>query len=529
MKPSEKTWLGVATALVLAIVIAPFLAGWLSAPPDQPFSGILVERDDGFSYLTKIRLGARGSWQFQDEYAVQVHPGTPLFLVFITLGHITSPVADPRIPLGTLAIVYTLARILFAALYLVVLSRFISMFLEDVAARRIAWVLIIVCAGLGWLMLLGSQGDGAGLPSLDLYLGEANTIVPLMAYPHTLLARAALLAGAMCLMRADTQMDWRFAAAAGGFWLIASVAVPFEVLIAGGLVGGWIVARWIVTRRVPWRLAGMGLAAGLPGAALNGITLALIGTDPTYAAWTAQNRLPLPPFVQLLATFGLQIGLAIVGAIILWREKSRHADLLIGWAVASPLLTLIPLPFQLRFIEGFTIPLGILAAAALQRIPAGGLRRAAVAGVIGLLLPSTLLLTGGGAAAVLGGFGRFSAGQAAALEWLRAHAEPDSVVLSSSEFGVIVPAAAPLRAALGHGFETPDFEKTQSEVKALYAGRMDPSQASAWMHERQVRYVVFGPDEARLAGVETTPLAGALGLEEVFAQGGYHIYEARSP
>jgi len=524
----EKTWLLVASALVLMAAAAPFAIGWLSAPAGQPFSGLLVEREDGFSYLANMRLGAEGEWLFHDMYSVQPQPKVPLYSLFMLLGHIAAPIADARLPLTTLAVTYTVARIAFGALYLVVLYRFIAVFTEDVARRRVAWALIVVCAGLGWLMLFGERSDPSSLPSLDLYLGEANTIVPLLAYPHPLLARAALLAGVLCLIRAEQRRDWWLAWAAGGLWLAATLAVPFEVLIAGGMVGGWIIARWWSTRRLPWRLVGMGLVAGVPGAALNVVTLAMIGNDPTYAGWTAQNTLALPPASQFLATFGLQMALAIPGAALLWREKARHSDLLIGWAVVSPLLTLIPVPFQFRFIEGFTIPLGILASAALMRL-AGRARLAALIGVFALLLPSSLLLIAGGGAAAAGGFGRFSAGQAAALEWLRTQAEPESVALSSSEFGVIIPAAAPLRAALGHGFETPDFKNTQEEVRRLYTGQMDQAVATAWLQAHHVRYVVFGPDEARLSGVESTPIVAELGLQQVFAQDDYHIYELRSP
>jgi hypothetical protein len=421
-------------------------------------------------------------------------------------------------------------------MFLVVLYLLISLFVEDVTMRRLAWALIVLGGGLGWLMLLLS---GEALPygsaPLDLYVGEANTIVPLLAYPHALLARAALLGGVCSLARADDRADWRWVGAAGACWLVATLGVPFDILVAGAIVGGWIGARWLLTRRFPRTLTLMGLAAGVPGSALSVITLAMIGADPTYASWADQNRLPLPHVLHLLSAFGFQTGLAIPAVVALWREKAPRAELLIGWAVVSPLLTLIPLPFQLRLIEGFTIPVGILAILGLHRLSAGRARLAATIALFALVLPTSLFLVAGGTASALGGFGRLNRDQFAVLEWLRTSADRGSVVLSSGETGVMIPAAAPLRAVLGHGFETPDYTEVKTFVASFYQGETERDETLAWLAAHHVRYVVVGPDEARLAGSDadaskvSLSLIDALPLRLVFASGRYLVFELESP
>lgn len=536
MKPEEKWWLAAATAIVVLVVNVPYLAGWWTASPDQPFSGVLMAREDAYSYLAKMRLGAGGEWLFQDLYAIQPHPKVPLFEVYLLLGHIAAPGGDAQVPLSALAVTFALARVVFGCVLLVVLYRLIALFVEDLALRRTAWILIVLGGGLGWLMLLLS---GEALPygsaPLDLYMGEANTIVPLLVYPHALLARAALLGGVWCLARADERTEWRWAGAAGLCWLVATFGVPFDILVAGGIVGGWIVARWLITRRFPRRLTLMGLAAGIPGSALTVITLAMIGADSTYASWNAQNRLPLPHVLHLLSAFGPQTGLAIPAVIALWREKTARADLLIGWAVMSPLMTLIPLPFQLRLIEGFAIPAGILAVLGLHQLAAGRARLGATIALFALVLPTSLFLIAGGTASALGGFGRLDRDRFAMLEWLRTDAERGSIVLSSGETGVTVPAAAPLRAVLGHGFETPDYAGVKKSATSFYQSEMSKDEAMAWLGVHHVRYVVVGPDEAHLAGLDgdaskvSLSLIDALPLTQVFASGRYRVYELRSP
>jgi hypothetical protein len=334
------------------------LIGFARSTSEQPFSGVLLLRDDLYSYIAKMRVGASGEWLYQNPYAVESHSRAPIYLFYLLLGKMAALGAGSRVPVEQLVVAYHVARAMLGYLLLVVLYPVIGLLIAERRQRWLAWALAVFGGGLGWLMLLITQEplpfDSA---PIDLYVGEAVMYVPLLILPHVLMARAALLAGLLCFVRAVEQNNWRWAAGAGGCWLVATVGVPFDILVAGSIIAGWLTARWTLTGRIPLPSAGLGLLAGAPGILFALITLWSIAGDPVYAAWNAQNRLPLPHPLHLLSAYGVQTILAVIGGTASLRSGSTRADLFVGWLIMSPLLWLIPVPFRLRLIEGFTVPL----------------------------------------------------------------------------------------------------------------------------------------------------------------------------
>ncbi len=540
MTRAEWRWLIVATAVVLLLTSAPYLIGLAVSTPSRPFTGVVIAADDVYSYLAKMRLGASGAWLFSNVYAVEPHPTTLIYQPYLLLGRLAGVGIGARVSLMRLLVVYHAARVLFGAALLVVLYPVASLLLVEPKQRRLAWILTVLGGGLGWLMvILSDESLPFGTAPLDFYVNEAVTYVPLIATPHVLMARTALLGGVLAFVRAVEHRSWLWALAAGGCWLLATTGVPFDILVAGGIVGGWLTVRWMRTRRLPLRMVLMGVITGLPGVAFVCVALIFMGDDPVYASWMAQNSLPLPHPFHLLSAYGVLALLSVLGGVAALRVCLPRADLFVGWAILSPLLMLVPLSFQLRLVEGFTIPLATLAACGFCRLVGGWrkwIRRVAMAGLLVLTLPSGLFVIFGSIALPLFGFDSafYSPDQSAALEWLRQNAPPGAVVLSGEATGIILPAAAPVRVVLGHGFETPYFIYKEALVADFYALGMPDRARQDFLAHYGVRYVYLGPDERVLASasagcVGQPPDPDMSGLRKVFSQGAVMLYEAGSP
>ncbi len=541
MSASERRWLIGAVVLVTLLTSAPYLIGWAASEPERPFSGVLMLPGDMYSYFAKMRLGAGGAWLYHNVYAVEPHPATPLYLFYLLLGHAAALGSEgARVPLARLVMIYHAARAVFGAVLLVMLYPAISLLLNDPRQRRLAWALIALGGGLGWVMLIVFREPlPLGNLPLDLYLGEAVTAISLLIQPHALMARSALLGGLLCLTRADESGSERWALAAGGCWLLATMGVPFDILIAGGIVGGWLAARWALTRRFPGRLALLGLLAGAPGMVFDLITLAVISGNPVYAAWNAQNSLPLPHPLHLISLYGLQLALSVAGVTAVIRARLRRADLFTGWWAAGLLLPLIPLPFQLRLVESYSVPLITLAVAGLSHLTRNwGATRQRIARValLMLLLPSTLFLFLGSISQLLFNMDAvsYTRDQVAMLGWLRQNVPPGSVMLSSDGTGLLTAAAAPITAVVGHGFETPDFERKQAEARRFYGGEMSDEEQVALLTRYGVRYVWYGPAERALACENAECIAdpfdpSGLPLRLAASSGPYALYEVIGP
>lgn len=531
IRPAEWRWVALVALGMLALTSVPYLVGWAASTPERLFGGFVFAVEDGHSYLAKMRLGARGDWLFHDVYTAEPHEGGLFFLFHLLLGKLAALTG------WSLVLTYHLARLVFGFILLLVTYRFIAAFAPLRRVRRLAFLLVALSGGLGWLLVALGAGNWLNSPPLDVYLPEGYTFLVVFGFPHLAAARSLLLGGLLFLLRAFERGQVRFALAAGVAWLAMGLIVPFYVIIAGVVVISYLLARLLPPLparevRASWLLAAL---AGLIAAPVVLYSLIAFSTNPVFRAWSQQNLILSPHPLHYVLGYLLSALLAIPGARVAWR-KVRHGRLLVAWVVVAPLLVYMPFNLQRRLIEGFQVPLSLLAAYGFYFGLAPVLRRGAGDGgqkrwplaphptslfitlLMCLSILTPLMLVFGGTMAALARSEPIfhSASEVAALDWLDAHAPPDALVLSAYETGNTLPARADVRAFLGLGPETVDLPRKRALVAEFYrSGQPDV----LWAYG--VRYVIAGPRERALGNfdLDTAPF-----LERVYTQDDYTIY-----
>src|SRR5690606_10324491 len=97
-----------------------------------------------------MRLGARGEWLFTLRTTGEPHEGALLFLPYLLLGHVARLVAGSEpVSTGALIAVFHGARLVFDLVLILVIYRFVAVFLRRPATRGLALVLIALGGGLG--------------------------------------------------------------------------------------------------------------------------------------------------------------------------------------------------------------------------------------------------------------------------------------------------------------------------------------------------------------------------------------------
>ncbi|MBL8157468.1 MAG: hypothetical protein JNM70_25100, partial [Anaerolineae bacterium] len=137
---SRQEWRGVFlfAAVIIALTTLPYLIGWAQQGADWRFSGFLFGVEDGFSYLGKMRLGARGILDFYLFYTPEPHARAALILLpYILPGWLVGGFVSQQDPALVTALILTfhLMRIIFNLLLIAVLYRFIAVFLRSPRAR----------------------------------------------------------------------------------------------------------------------------------------------------------------------------------------------------------------------------------------------------------------------------------------------------------------------------------------------------------------------------------------------------------
>jgi hypothetical protein len=544
---SRREWRAVIiyALVILLLTTLPYLLGWAKQDVDWTFSGFLIGAEDGNSYLGKMGLGARGLWDFHLFYTAEEHQGAGLiFLPYILPGQLVRLFMGDDNPAltGTLLFVFHAMRLVFDVLLIIVMYRFIAVFLRTPATRMLALVLATLGGGIGWLLTLIGQGDLLGTLPPDFFIPEGFSFIILFSLPHLALARAALLGGFLFLFPSNHREESQVIATpfsprpegeglgvrivlAALCWLVVGLAVPFYLVIIYVLVSVWILAVWLRTRAFPTSLF-------LRCAIAVGITLPLFAyytsvftSNPVFAWWSAQNLLPSPHPLHYLLAYGLMGALAFVGGRWAWKRGDIPHLLLVGWVVIVPFLVYLPINVQRRMAEAVLVPLAILAIAGLRLLARSYWRRARNLVLVAALLTSLFLLLG----SILTTLKHdrplyYPAAEVAAFQWLNANAEPEAVVLSSKAVGNLIPVWTPLRTYVGHGPETLDAVHKEALVERFFRDQLTANERQSLYDTMRIRYIFYGSAERALSGGIDAP-DWQDGLTRLYEHDGYLIYE----
>lgn len=565
---ASREWRNVILFALLIIVLTtlPYVLGYLKQDSQWQFSGFLFGVEDGNSYVGKMQLGARGLLDFYLFYTPEAHASAPLvFLPYIIPGWIVGRFINDHSAalVPALTLTYHLMQIVFNLLLIVVLYRFIAVFIKRPQTRFLALVLATLGGGLGWLLTLLGQSSWLGTPPAEFFIPEGFSWLILLGLPHLALARAALLGGFLLLFKAlspftpsetgeinpaptqGASSGIRYAVLASLCWLLVGLAVPFYLPIIYVILATWGLILWIGQRRFPRELLiSGGIAAGITLPLFAYFTYAF-STNPIFAIWSSQNILQSPHPLHYVAAYGLLVACALIAVRWLWRKtqhsafSTQHFALLL-WPVVVPILVYLPLNIQRRMAEAVIVPLAILAAVGLRflvRKPRW--KRLYRPAVVVMCLSSVLFLVGitFGALAQSRPIFRPTA-ELAALDWLNNHAPADSVILTAFDTGKLspttnidtgnlVPAYTNLRPYVGHGPETAHATDKDATTRRFFADQMTADERRALYGSVNIHYIFYGPLEQTLLASEKAVPEWQSDADKIYDTDGYQIWEIR--
>jgi hypothetical protein len=524
IKRSEFRWVLAASLLVVLFASLPTLYAWGLADDDHVFSGFVYNTEDGTSYIAKMRLGAGGAWLFHLFYTPEEHDGALVYTFYLLLGKLAAGLGV------SFMLAYHLARAFFGLGLLLTVYAFMARFTSEVAVRRIAWALIAVGSGLGWLLTILGATQWLGALPLDFWVPEAYVFLVLYNLPHLALAEALLLWSILWTMNAfeGKGLRWCLCSALAAF-LMAWI-VPFYAGVLAAALGAYLLAlfikRWFDparrARSIPWQETGMTILTGLGAVPPVLYNAWVFTTNPAFKLWASQNQILSPHLLHYLLGFLLLLVPAIRGTIWAIRQGEERWLLPVAWVLAVPLLLYMPFNLQRRMIAAVQLPLGLLAATGLLIWFRN--RRWLPVAYIALVSLSNLLLVAG----TLGPVSQREppiyrpGAEADALTWLSEHSEPGEIVFASFKVGNVIPAQTDLRVFAGHGPETLHSAEKQDVIQGFFQPETSDSVRQWLLRDYALDYVFYGPQERKMGDWDP---ATAPYLKPVYTEGGYTIYQ----
>jgi hypothetical protein len=499
--------------------------------------------------MAKMRQGAEGAWLFNISYTPEEHPGTLFFPFHLLLGKIAvktvpCPLLGDDLTMK-IVIVYHVTRVIAGLGLLLTVYHFLAALTRSVLIRRVAWVMIALGGGLGWLLTALGQIRWLGDVPLDLYFSEGFAFIALSGFPHVAAAQSLLLEGILCLLRAwdagvpfddrdQSRVSIKWAALTGLVWLLMGLIVPFYVAVAWAVTVA--ASATLCLRRRPgtpiaWREGLLAGVAALISAPVVVYSVWVFTSDPVYGAWAAQNQILSPHPLHYLAAYGIPLMLVALSAQSTVKETWQGEGwgwVALSWVAAMPLLVYLPVNLQLRLMTGAQVPINFLAAHSAARLwqSGGVLRRLALSlSILPMAFTSVFLLVSSSAWMVSRPSPSFrDASEIAAMDWLAARSEPGDVVLTAYDTGAYLPARANVRVLVGHDLEAMNAKRMREGVARFFDAATDDSWRQTFLKDHSVDYVFWGPAERKIGAFD---LAAAPYLQQIHEVGTYAIFSVR--
>jgi hypothetical protein len=534
---------------ILSVVILtslPYIYGYISTPPGKQFMGIMLDVPDHVQYFSWMRDLATAnliSNRMTPEY------NQPIFfnLLWWMLGRLGS-VLD----MGTVWM-YQILRVTATVVFLWLVYLVCGWFLKDQAQRRTAFLIATFTSGFGWaLVALKYITGGDILFPMDVFTAEGNTFLGILGYPH-FIAAASYIFIFYLVLRGQSKGQLRYAFYAGAVALFLGWQHTYDLVSVYGVLLAYAVLLTLRDHKLPVYIIWSGLIVGILSCSSAIYSVWLTSADPVWKAVLAQfvnAGVFTPSPLHLLILLGPAFILAIYTTVrknpFRIGKKSDRDLFLMGWFLVTFPLVYLPVDFQIHLLNGWQVPIAILAAQGLfvyvspfieQRLlpalsklkPAlkqiSARRWAAVAFMV-LILPTNLYLFAW----------RFfdlsrhdypyylSNNEIAALHWLDQNAGPNDVVLASLTIGQYVPAMTGAHAYLAHWAQTLDYFTKTATVNTFYQAQTSTSQREAILNQGNVDYVFDGPAEIASGGALLSEMPD---LQPVFSTSSVVVYAVK--
>lgn len=476
----------IVSIIVLVLSSAPVIYFSLYPKDDLIFLGRrYTNSQDSYTYISFIEQAKQGHNLFKNLYTSEDQSYSLLRPSYLLIGKIASLTNTNSLTS------YHLSRVVFCVIFLFVLWKFLGYFAQDDKSKFVLYTLILTSSGLGFLV---SQW----LPnSIDLWVPESNTFFSLGEAPHFILSQLLMLAGfGSFLAYLKTPKTVLIASSILAF-LALSFEHPFNLVVIVPIlfvVCLWQKLSWLKTILIP-------LAAGLGLIYQYYLTL----SNPILSAWQSQNLLLTPIPLLVFSGYGFLLILAVVGTekILKLNKLTTSQQLVITWAVITAISLYLPFNFQRRLIDGFHIPLTILAGIGLTSMISHFKLKTQnlLLWIVILFLSATSVFMTYVDFRQIGQdtsnnyYYYLHKDELVALNWLVDNSSEEDIVLSNWYLGNLIPGLTGRQVYLGHQVQTIDSDKKTKELDRLLSTNT-PDAFADFLRRNQIKYLFFGRNDS---------------------------------
>jgi hypothetical protein len=440
-------------------------------------------------YSSVIGMGEKGDLLFQNPYDTQISPGIPVYTLYIITGKMTALLKLDNV------LAFHLSAVIASLVLAYVAWWFLKIFLSEEDDRWVAFILLFLGGGLGWLFFPRRIPSDLGHPLF--------TFAAALQRPHEAISLALELATLGIfwqgvISQRIKSVFW------GGIWFFLMLFFhPYNALSTGVILGLFGFYWGLKTDSFDF-LKILMLTVGEVGIYFLFIGKSLF-VNSTFSGVIFQSQFSDS---ILDSVIGWGVLFPLILAAFFSKEKSNQWVFFLLWFVSGWLITYLPVGFQRSLVRGLWVPAVILATMGAREI-ARRLKWDYLLLMIFIILFSSFSV-------FFTTFKRIAESpenrwiyltkeEGEIIGYLRSHGNNGEGILASYRIANVLPAHTNKRVYLAHGFESPRAEERAEEVYSFFAGKMTGEEAVAFFKKANITYAFWGPEERAIARLTEIP------------------------
>ena len=527
--------------LLVILTSLPYIFGYLRAPAGKSFMGIMLDVPDTTQYWAWMREMGKN---FVIVNPLTPEPNDPIFfnLLWLVLGRAGALTGLAQEWIYQL---FRIASIIFFGTMAWGFTRFIF---ARPLAQRTAYVLIMFGCGWGFVPIIIKQFSGILSNPLAVFVAEPNTFLSALAFPHLIFSAGLILGVFWLALQANESGKLKFAGWAAGLALVLGLEHTYDLVIVYATIGVYWLWRMWQAKKIDWRWFQICLIIGLVSALPSLYSVYITTANATWKGVLAQYGnagVFTPDPLNLVILIGPLLLLAFAGLFAaqppslnsqtpseMQTGKDRLQFIKV-WFVVGCFLIYIPANFQIKMLNGWQVPIFLLATAALfdpvnsfitkrftsLLVTRYSLQLLCVVAVL-IAIPTSLYLFSWRFVDLnrTGMPYYLEKDELAAMSYVEK--APSGIVLTSEELGQYVAPRTGQRPFLAHWAMTLDYYTKRDLVAKTLDPKTTPEARATILKQYNVKYVLYGAADKQLAPELTDP-----NLKKVFSSPKADVYE----
>lgn len=493
--------------VVMVITILPYLYGYLITPPDKQFMGIhAINPLDTYWYISLIEQAREGKIIFSYPSFSEFQQPIIFHPLFLLMGWFAGIFNIPNI------VVYHLFRVLLGFVFLWISYIFISHFLKDVLKRKIAFVLLAIGSGIGWIV--ASVGKLEQFIPGDLWIKEINGFLVLYEAPLDILGVILILIIFLSFLKLLQTSQMRYALIAGLGLLLLLIVHPYEVFTVLLTLFLYLIYLIISKKIFPAFFYSKNffivMLLSLPGIAYNYYA---VTASPALNLWLKSAIFPYYSPLIYLGGFGLLVLLSFWAIYKILKQKLNTFYFIVIWLIAAFSFAYQPwirqIYFQPKFLAGVMIVIAILSAEGIYSFLKYLQRHISKTTAEGLVLWTITFMTFSNIAVIQRDIEYYKMRSwpfylendyLSAFDWIKNNAGRSDIILSNRDLAYFIPGITgnPIFFGLLDYYTNDYLNRKRVELKWLFEAPAQEAEKYKFLKDKNIGYFLYAPESLKI-------------------------------